>query len=314
MSTQSHMSRPATTPTVWRVRTMMIQVPLLALLLSACACCLAEPESTTSATTQSPAVSSVDLYNLDECVPMRLEDALVRPEGSIEVLTCMTWGHSLCENLLQGKVAVAAGLSNRTEAVVGTKFRDSDNDALGSGDIFLRVLRQVDSIADRDAAAVGVEVNFPAGQDHSRVDRTFPPFAFPVNQRRERIDVSLLGSYTRVLDPEDGERVHLKVRHTLVNSAPVGFRGSRLFAATGYDRPLGENLLGMASIWWEQSADIFHEPSAAMQLGVRHKINDRLLVAGSLNLGMGWREADWGFTLAATYHLSPASRASNVRN
>jgi hypothetical protein len=277
--------------------TAMLAVFLFGALLAAAA----EEHQTLNGTSGRPDLE-VDLFNLEEGIPTRIDDANVLPRGAFQVRTSISWGDGDAANWWDGKAEVAAGICNGLQVNAGIVLRQSSLDSRGNGDTYLKALYQAYR-AGSDAALVGLEINFPTGQDYARLDTSFPPFVFPVNQRRQRIDYSVLGVYTRKLDSEGEDRVHLEGRYFTANSAPVGFQTHRWFWAVGYDRPLDAKTLGIASVWWEGRPRICEDSSAALQLGIRRKESPRFLWAAGLNLGLGWSVADWGLTVGGQYEL-----------
>lgn len=251
----------------------------------------------------------IDLFNLEECIPMRIEDGYVSskptwggpagiPRDFIDAHVCIQWGHGDCESWVQGKVKASWSMYEDWQGTVGMIFKDNDYDETGDGDIFLQVRKQFHNDADRSAAIWGIGVNFPTGQDYARIDTSFPGFSFLVNERSNDIDISVFGVYTKVLDADDRERLHGEIVHTFVRSAPLNFNSNRWFLAVGYDRPVNEKTLGLASIWWEERASKQADDSFALQLGVRRKESERFVWGASFNLGFGWEDANWGLTLA----------------
>lgn len=251
----------------------------------------------------------IDLFNLEECIPMRIQDGYVVskptwggpadiPQDLIDAHVCIQWGHGDCDNWMQGKAKVSWSIDDDWQGIAGTIFKDNDFDETGDGDIFFEVKHQFHNEADHSAALWGIVANFPTGQDYARIDTTFPGFSFVVNERSDGMDISVYGVYTRILDAEARERVHAEIMHTFVRSAPMGFDPNRWFLAVGYDRQIDEKTLGMASIWWEESPSQLSDDSSALQLGLRRKQSERFVWGGSLNLGLSWEDADWALTLA----------------
>jgi len=243
----------------------------------------------------------IDVANLQEGVPTRVEDANVLPQGVWESRVSLGWGHGDRQKWLEERTELGFGLTDKLEGTAGVIYRDNDIDATGSGDVYLKFLRPVLE-STNTKSLLGVQWNFPTGKDHARMDYSVPPYALPVNERNDRVDTTLIAVYTKRLVPEYRERVHLEAKYTLVDSAPAGFDSSRLFLGMGYDRQLG-NTLRMASVWWEEGRSSCSGAASVLQLGLRHKSAPRLLWGASLNLGLDWPAADWGLTWGAEYGL-----------
>ena len=246
--------------------------------------------------------SGVDLLNLEESVPMRIEDAYVLPEDAREAHLCINWGHGDGNNWTQVKTKLAWGMSGDVQGIVGMKLEWNDFDETGDGDLFVQALKQFHQ-TPHEAILGGVKLNLPTGKDYARIDRSIPGFAFVVGQRRDRVDPSITGVYTRILDPERSERLHVEMEYKLVRSAPTGSDDQRWFLAVGYDRKIGEDRLAMASVWWEEDPSPMVSDSAALQLGIRRKQSANFLWGLSINMGLGWEWAEYGLTVAGQYRF-----------
>lgn len=257
-------------------------------------------------------IAAIDLFNLEECIPMRIEDGYVlsqpiwddavTPEKRlIHAQTCLQYGSGDCDNWWQGKIKLSAPVPDDWQGTIGMRFRRNDYDRTGDGDTFVEVRKQLHNDVGRSASLYGITLTFPTGRDYARVDETFPPFSFRVNERSNNIDLTLLGVYTMVLDTQSRERIHGEVQHTFASSAPPGFHSNRWFLGFGYDRQISDNIIGLGSLWWEQAPSSMTGASSALQLGLRKMESPRFLWGASFNLGLGWEDANWGFAVAADY-------------
>ena len=244
-----------------------------------------------------------DLLNLDEALPMRIEDANVLRVDVAEARFSFSPYRNEADSCWQAEMAVAWGFAPHLEAVVGTTLRNNRRSDAGDGDVYLKVLGQCYDAPGRDALLLGATLNFPTGQDYARVDASIPPYSFVINQRQDEIDIALFGVWTRILDASAQERLHLEAKTTMVRSAPRGFRSERWFFAGAYDKLVRPNTLGMVGVWWEQRPSLFVPSSSALQVGLRHRESAHLILSGSLDLGLDWQEADWGFTFGGQYRF-----------
>ena len=242
-----------------------------------------------------------DLLNLQEGIPMRVQDAYVLPELAVEADLSVNWGYGrYYDAWSEARTQVAWGIRGGVQGVAGMRFVWNSFDRTGHEDIYLQGLKQLHQ-GPRDALLGGVKLNFPAGRDYARVDTSFPGFAFTIDERRDNIDLWLTGVYTRVLDPVKGERLHAEVQYEFVNSAPQGFDSRRWFLALGYDRRVARDTLAMASVWWETSPNWMTQDSTVLQLGLRRRQRPGLVWGLSLDLGLGWEWASHGLSAGAQY-------------
>jgi hypothetical protein len=251
----------------------------------------------------------IDLFNLEECIPMRIEDGYISsqptwggpadiPRDFIDAQMCIQWGHGDCTDWVQAKVKASWSMYENWQGTIGTIVKNNSFDETGDGDVFIEARKQFHNDANHSAALWGIGANFPVGQDYARIDTSFPGYSFVINERDNDIDISVFGVYSRILDAEKRERLHGEIMHTFVRSAPLDFNSTRWFLAAGYDRQINEKTLGMASIWWEENPNRLSADSSALQLGVRRKESQRFVWGASFNLGLSWEDADWSMTLA----------------
>lgn len=245
---------------------------------------------------------NVDVSNLEKGIPSCIEDAYVLPKGHFEGQAIINWGDADHGDWWEYHVQLAAGMNHNWQATAGVVFKNNDLDATGDGDVFVKLMRQFHN-SEKDAALFGVQVNFPSGQDYARKDYSFPPFTFVVNERKNEMDVGLLGVYSRMLNIEKDERLHFEIKHTFVRSAPVGFADTQLFLGAGYDKLIREDTLAMAAVCWTEGATPCDYSSTVLQLGVRHKESRRFLWGAGVKIGLDWAAANWGLTWGAQYGL-----------
>ena len=244
----------------------------------------------------------VDVSNLEEGIPSCVEDAYVLPQGHIEGQGIIDWGDADHGDWWDYHAQFAVGMRHNWQATAGVVFKDNDLDETGDGDIFLKLMHQFRN-TEKDAALYGVRLNFPSGQDYARIDTSYPPFRFVVNERDRAVDVGLMGVYTRILSAEKRERLHLEARETFVRSAPVGFKDTQLFLGAGADKLVRDDTLAMVAICWLQGANACNHDSSVLQFGVRHKESQRFLWGAGLKIGLDWAAANWGLTWGAQYGL-----------
>lgn len=268
--------------------------------------------SATPAAAQAPASTAgndpsliIDVQNLEQGIPLRVQDGEVLPEDRVHLLSGTGWNNNSCADWWQGQLELAAGLPRKRELIVGYTYLHSSLSELRDGDTYLTLLRQFQDDPDEAYSLYGVRFDFPTGRDYARLDRQYPPYVFPVNQRARRVNVSLMSVFTKVLNRADQERVHLQLQQTFVNDAPSGFYDNRWLISAGYDRPLNADTIGLAGIWWEESPSIFAGSSAVFQLGIRRRESRRLVWSTAVNMGLNWEDASWGITLAGQYQLRP---------
>jgi hypothetical protein len=243
---------------------------------------------------------SIDVANLQEGVPMRVEDAYTLPEDAWDSRVSLAWGNQ--NNWFEERVELARGFANNYDATVGLIHKDNRENASGSGDVYLKLMHTLLK-TNSSASLLGVQFNFPTGKDYDRIDNSVPPFALPVNEREDLVDTTLIGVYTKILGSEQTQRVHIETKYTFVKSAPAGFFSSRWFLGLGYDQRYNDRTLKMASIWWEEGRSKWSHSGGAAQFGLRHRVSDRFLWGASLDLGMNWPAANWGLTWGAEYGL-----------
>ena len=247
----------------------------------------------------------LDLRNLEQNVPVRLEDAYVLPANVGEAYVSINPAWNDYETWWQTEAAVAWGLPGRTQAVLGVTLKHSKMNQLGNGDLQAKLLRQFHDRPGQDAALCGIEFNLPTGQNYARLDGSVPPYQFMIDPRRRQIDLALLGVWTKVLDRDHSQRLHLEARHDFVNSAGAMMRSGRWSFATAYDRLITDNTLAVANVWWQEAPHDLDASSAALQLGVRHRESDRFLWGSSIAVGLGWQDASWGLGLSGEYQFTP---------
>ena len=243
----------------------------------------------------------LDLLNLQQNMPMRMQDAYAIPEHALSVDLAIDVGvNDRSSDWLQTRTQVEYGIAPGLQGVVGLRSVWSDYDETGNGDIYVEILKQIYE-TPRDALAAEIKLNFPTGQDYARADTSIPGFNFVVDPRQEEIDFWLGAVYTRVLQKPARTRLHAQVQRGFINSAPRGADPNRWFLSLGADHLIAPDTLLMANLWWEESAKLTATDSMALQVGLRRRQTPRLIWAVSLNLGLGWELADCGGALSAQY-------------
>jgi hypothetical protein len=243
----------------------------------------------------------VDVANLEEGIPSPVEDAYVLPDDYFEAQGIINWGDADWGDWREYRLQFAAGLSSKWQGTAGVVFKDNDLDNIGDGDIFLKFMHQFMD-RERDAGLFGVNLNFPAGQNYASRALSIPPF-IAINERDNQIDVTLMGVYTRLLNVEKSERLHLEVKETFVRSAPMGYSNTQLFLGAGYDKRVGEDTLALASLCWVEAPHQWEDDTSVLQLGLRHQESRRFLWGAGLKIGLDWAAADWGLVWGAEYGL-----------
>jgi len=243
----------------------------------------------------------LDLLNLQENFPMRIQDAHAIPDRALNVDLAIDVGiNDEAPEWLQARTQVEYGIAPGWQGVVGVRSVWSDFDETGNGDIYVEVLREIHQ-TPRDAVAVELKLNFPTGQNYARTDSSIPGFTFVIDPRYRRVDVWLAAIYTHQLDRPERTRLHAQLQHGFINSARLGSDPGRWFLAVGADHLIGPRTLLMGNLWWEEGAKFVSGDSAVLQLGLRRQQDSRLIWALSLNSGLGWDEADFGGTFSAQY-------------
>jgi len=266
-----------------------------------CVLCLVAPAFGEG--TSQPRVNelTVDVMNLEESVPMWQEDAYVLPGGASQLEGVLRWGTSEEREWLEFGAQATLGLGGGWQATAGGKGRSCDLDKLGNGDTFFKLMRQLHS-SDKDAFLCAVDVNFPTGTDYSRMDYSYPPFAFMVNHRQEKIDVGLIGVYTRILNAEKTRRLHLEMRENIARSTPAGFSDTQLVLAATGDKLVRKDVLAMVSVSWFERENIWNSSYLMLGGGLRHQVSPRFLWGLSLSTAIDRApEAKWGMVWGSQY-------------
>jgi hypothetical protein len=244
----------------------------------------------------------VSLQNLEQGIASPLDDAEVLPAGNLQLQGGLAWGSADRGDWRAFRTQLSLGIDGDWQATAGLLNKSNDLDETGDGDLFLKLMYQAHD-TEQDGLLFGVLANFPTGQDYARIDRTFPPFRFVVNERQDEVDLGLLGVYTLVLNDAKSKRLHLEMRETLVNSAPLGFADTQAFVGLGYDQMVRENVMALASVHWLEGANACNQASSVLEFGLRRQISPRFLWGAGVAIGLDWPAADWGLTWGAQYGL-----------
>ena len=212
-----------------------------------------------------------NVHDLEEGVPVELEDVLPTPQGERQLQLTGRYERTR-DRRNQGDVEgrVQYGFARDWQAAIGVPLR-LGADRRGSGDVKLQVFRKLaDERGGWPAFAASVQAELPSGHDSRGVDTTLKLIA------------------TRSIRPGDDRspRLHANVAWTH-NAAPLeDERRSAWKAVAGYSHPLDDKTVLVADFVRERSVEQ-GQRSNVIEGGWLHEVRDSTTVGVAVGAGLG---------------------------
>lgn len=221
-------------------------------------------------------LSAADHDNLEEHLPITVQDAYPLPFGAIEAQ--LAAGYQKPKN---GDDAFALmprleyGLAPNLQASVATTII-TDGDRQGSGDITVGALYDFNQeTVFVPAIAVAADVDLPTGEDSHGVG-----------------GVAWL-LMTKGPVPSSSDRLHLNLGWEWLGDSEGDERDGRFIGVLGWSRPLGTDTVLVLDVVRRESETYGLPWETAAEMGLRRQLTP--LAVGSLGVGADWDD-DTGYT------------------
>lgn len=247
--------------------------------------------------------AGLDLRNLEQNFPLQMQDASALPAHAVSADVAIDMGFDNGHDLGEWSRTwsqVDYGFGGGLQGSVGVRTISSDIDETGTGDVYLKALKEAYS-GPHDALAVQAEVNLPTGRNYAWKDRSDLGTIRYNDPRQQTVDFSLGAVYTRVLCDKPLTRLHLQVARAFIDSAEGSRQNGRWFLSAGADRDIGRDTLAMVNVLWEETAWRGGKNSTVLQLGLRNQLGPRFICGLGFSAGMGWENADYALNASAQY-------------
>lgn len=232
------------------------------------------------AATVSP-VSAGDHLNLEEGLPVRIEDAYPIAFRGREVQGLVRYEHGKDGDTTTFRPVLEAGIWRNTQVAVESDLSAGSGDRTGSGDVIATALYNFNTeTLPWPAFALKGALEFPTGHDAEGVDTTLTFIA-----------TKTLGQNLESLD-----RLHLNLAWRHNSEARESERDNHYLLGLGYSRRIHADAILVADYFFEQKRQEGIDQHL-LELGVRYQWSPLTVLTSGIGAGIGEDSPDLRLTV-----------------
>jgi hypothetical protein len=229
-------------------------------------------------------VRAADHYNLDEGLPLHLEDAFPLASGNREIQ--ISGGYERTKGNADRFTLVPRlefGIAKNWQVSVDAPFYKGNDDTTNSGNLRLGALYNFNQESTW----------FPALSLAGRAE-------LPTGENSQGIDAAIKFIATKTIGNENLDRLHLNLEFAHKFDEVYGERSDRHKAILGYSRRLGPDALLVADLVRERELEDGME-SNMLEVGIRWALDPRTVLSIGGGPGFGDDSPRWGATIGLQY-------------
>ncbi len=214
--------------------------------------------------------AQTDHTNLEEGLPVRLEDAYPSAFRNREMQFRFSWEHTdEGADRVSLEPRLEFGIAPNWQLTIGSPFFAGDADRRGSGDVQIGALYNFNQESlSLPAFAIAGHVDAPSGEDS------------------EGLDTTIKFIMTRTLDDEHFGRFHLNLEWGHNFEALADERDDTFAIIPGYSFRLNTDTIIVADFIREWEMESGHEANI-IELGARYQLEPRAVLSMGLGAGIG---------------------------
>lgn len=223
-------------------------------------------------------VKAADHLNLEEGLPIEVEDAYPIPYKGRELQTIIRYDHIDGDDILLIEPRIEYGFAPNWQGRIAIPFEFGSEIDDGIGDVGLEVFYNFNTEGlNTPAFALSLGVDLPTGEDSSGVDPTLKFIA------------------TKTIGYEKLDRVHLNVAYTFNTDTEAEERDGQFTGVLGYSRRLNSETILLADFVYEQEE---HEDEDVflLETGIRYQVDPRNVLAVGTGVGLNEDAPDFRLT------------------
>lgn len=239
---------------------------------------------TASITLWQNSVKAADHLNLEEGIPLEVEDAYPVPYQGRELQGVFRYDRQNGEDIFIIESRIEYGFSPNWQGRISVPFEFGSGVEDGLGNVGLELFYNFNTESlSTPAFAISVGADFPTGEYSAGVDPTVKFIA------------------TKTIGSSNLDRLHLNLAYTYNDQSKDDERDHSFAATLGYSRRLNSETIMVTDLVYEQEEEE-NEDSLLLELGVRYQLNPRNVLA--IGAGVGLIEDTPDFRITAGFQQS----------
>lgn len=224
-------------------------------------------------------VKAADHLNLEEGLPLEVEDAYPVPYKGRELQGVFRYERNDGEDIFIIEPRIEYGFAPNWQGRISVPFEFGNDTEDGIGDVGVELFYNFNTEGlHTPAFAISVGADFPTGEDSAGVDPTV-----------KFIATKTLGTGSNL------DRLHLNLSYTYNDQSGDEQRDHRLAAILGYSRRLNSETILVTDLVYEQEEEE-NEDSLLLELGIRYQLTPRNVLAVGAGVGLIENAPDFRIT------------------